>query len=35
LVRLNVEARTEELLKDKTQELLGLIRNGKGEGGET
>jgi phosphomannomutase len=35
LVRLNVEARTEELLKDKTQELLGLIRNGKEEGGET
>ena len=31
LVRLNVEARTEELLKDKTQELLGLIRH---EGGE-
>jgi phosphomannomutase len=34
LVRLNVEARTEELLKDKTEELLGLIRNGKEEGGE-
>jgi phosphomannomutase len=30
LVRLNVEARTEELLKDKTEELLGLIRR---EGG--
>ena len=34
LVRLNVEAWTEELLKEKTQELLGLIRNGKEEGGE-
>jgi phosphomannomutase len=34
LVRLNVEARTEELLKDKTRELLGLIRNGKEGGGE-
>ncbi len=32
LVRLNVEARTEELLKDKTEELLGLIRHG-GPGG--
>jgi phosphomannomutase len=30
LVRLNVEARTEELLKDKTEELIGLIRR---EGG--
>jgi phosphomannomutase len=30
LLRLNVEARTEELLKDKTEEVLSLIRN---EGG--
>jgi phosphomannomutase len=30
LLRLNVEARTEELLKDKTEEILSLIRN---EGG--
>ena len=30
LLRLNVEARTEALLKDKTEEVLGLIRN---EGG--
>jgi phosphomannomutase len=34
LVRLNVEARTEELLKEKTEELLGLIRNG-GPGGSS
>jgi phosphomannomutase len=34
LLRLNVEARTEELLKDKTEELLGLIRKG-GPGGSS
>jgi phosphomannomutase len=32
LLRLNVEARTEELLKEKTEEVLGRIR---GEGGQT
>jgi phosphomannomutase len=34
LLRLNVEARTEELLKEKTDEVLGVIRNG-GAGGSS
>ena len=30
LLRLNVEARTQELLEEKTAEVLSIIRDGKG-----
>ncbi|MCA1727802.1 MAG: phosphomannomutase/phosphoglucomutase, partial [Actinobacteria bacterium] len=32
LLRLNVEARTDEVLREKTAEVLALIRNGEGPG---